>query len=145
MVHISKNVLSEKQLKGLFQQLHAVLGKLKAEEIGSFLDCFLGPEEKIVLAKRLAAIIMLAHYQSTHKVVNTLHISSSTADLIRRRLAEGTYDPLLRTLREKKKRYIEVLETIDSILHLGGLLPHYGQTPQSEAWRRHQNAKKSFD
>lgn len=98
----------------------------------------MGTEEKILLAKRLAAIIMLNQGQSIYKVSGTLKISTSTAKGFKSRLDSSAYDRLLKVLARDKNKFLELIDTIDSILHLGGVLPHYGQTHRSEAFKRDQ-------
>lgn len=111
----------------LFAQLSAVLGQLDQDLTDRFLSDLLGPEERIMLAKRLAAILMLASSCSLYKTATTLAISSSTAKSLHQKLQEGAYDRLLAALRKKKNKHVllEMLETVDNILHLGGLLPRY--------------------
>ena len=136
MVNISKQVLGEKELGKLFAQLNQTIGKLTPKQTGIFLEDFLGKEEQIMLAKRLAAILMLHHKQSLYAVAKTLKISSAAADNFQRKLDTGVYDGMVATLKKNKSEYIELLEAVDSILHLGGLLPHYGHTYTSESYRR---------
>jgi hypothetical protein len=141
MVNISKQALGEKELGKLFAQLNQVIGKLDAKQSALFLKDFLGEEEQIMLSKRLAAILMLHHRQSLYTVARTLKISSAAADNFRTKLDEGAYDHMLAAIQKNKSGYIELLDAVDSILHLGGILPHYGQTYASEAYKR---SRKSF-
>jgi len=141
MVNISKELLEQTELDALFTQLNGTIGQLSAKRSELFLSSFLGTEEKIMLAKRLAAIIMLTHGQSLYKVSMALKISPTTAKNYRLSIQEGKYNILLETITKRKARYIELIETIDSILHLGGVLPHYGQTQASEAYQKDQDAR----
>lgn len=145
MVHISKKQLTDKELNKLFQQLNSTLGGLDNKRSELFLSDFLGEEEKVMLAKRLAAIVMLHSEQSLYKIANTLKISTSTARKIHSGIRAGKYDRLLSAIQKDKVGFLELLEAVDSILHLGGILPHYGQTPQSEKYRRRQNELKERD
>jgi uncharacterized protein YerC len=142
MVHISNKTLTSKKLGELFNQLNATLGGLSTKQSEIFLSEFLGKEEQIMLAKRLAAIIMIHNGQSIYKVAKVLKISTSTASDLRTRIQLGRYNRLLTVLRKDKFEYIKLLEAVDSILHLGGILPHYGETHRSEAFKR---SVKSFD
>ncbi|MAZ56225.1 hypothetical protein CL653_00330 [bacterium] len=138
MVHVSKTTLKKKDLQKLFSQLNETVGRLNKQQSEDFLSTLLGEEEKIMLAKRLSAILMLAHGQSTYRVTEVLKLSSSTLKIYKSKLDDGKYDLLLTAIRKQKKGYLELLETIDSILHLGGALPHYGQTHASEEYRRNK-------
>lgn len=142
MVHISKKQLTEKELGKLFRQLNNTLGDLDEKRLESFLSDFLGEEEKVMFAKRLAAIVMLYREQSLYKVATTLKISSSTAGKIQTGLDTGKYDTMLSVIQKDKVGFLDLLDAIDSILHLGGILPHYGQTPQSESYRRRRKELK---
>jgi len=142
MVNISKDLLEQTELDALFGQLNGTIGQLSAKQSEIFLSSFLGAEEKIMLAKRLAAIIMLTHGQSLYMVASALKISTSTAKKYKLDIQEGKYNLLLQAIAKRKAGYIELLKTIDSILHLGGVLPHYGQTHASEAYQKYQEAKR---
>tara|TARA_B100000745_G_scaffold299776_1_gene251453 strand:- start:457 stop:882 length:426 start_codon:yes stop_codon:yes gene_type:complete len=138
MVNISKESLCQKDLHRLFTQLNSTVGRLSAKQSEDFLSGLLGTEEKVMLAKRLAAIIMLVHGQSIYRVATSLKVSTSTSKNYKNQLKSGQYDLLLNSITKQKKRYLELLETIDSILHLGGALPHYGQTLASEEFKRNK-------
>jgi len=137
MTNISKRPLDPEVSKQLFTQLCSVLGQLDRAKVSDFLADLLGPEERLMLAKRLAAILMLEHGYSIYKTSESLAISTSTAKSIQRRLQSGSYDHLLKALVRKKNRHIllELLEAVDDILHLGGLLPHYNGPDRSKRSR----------
>lgn len=136
MVRISKEALSEGDNEKLSKQLQVTIGSLNVQQSQIFLQNFFGEEEQIMYAKRLAAILLLSQNYSLYKVANVLHISSSTANRYYDKLNIGEYDTLLQILQKDKKSYTSLLETIDSILHLGGILPHYGQTHRTEAFKK---------
>ena len=125
MARIAKQPLPHIQLESLFTQLHEILGKSSTTQIESFMYEFLGREERIMLAKRLAIIVMLTHGSSLYKVAQTLSISSATAGKIQDRIEQGHYSHLIPLLKKNKKQYLSILKTLDSLLHLGGFLPHY--------------------
>ena len=54
-----------------------------------------------------------------------LKLSPATTQKIKRQLEEGQNDQTILILGKNKKDYFVILETLDSILHLGGILPHY--------------------
>ena len=134
MTRVSKTQLDPALVDKLFSQLCVVLEMLDRNKANLFLTDLLGPEERVMLAKRLAAILMLEHGYSIYKTAESLAISTSTAKSIQLRLQSGAFDNLLTTLVRKKNKHIilELLETVDAILHLGGLLPHYSGPDRSK-------------
>jgi len=125
----------------LFVQLTRLFTNKTALETQMILDELLGREEKLMLAKRFAIIAMLWKKQTLYSIAKKLHVSSSTVARIHTRYHLGKYDHILDSFEKPTPAIIEILETIDGILHLGGLLPHYGQTHRSEAYHKAQAAK----
>jgi uncharacterized protein YerC len=125
MVHLNKNQLAKTQLDDLFSQLSATLGKLSASEAENFLSELLGFEERVMIAKRLSCIILIQRGISSHKASRLLKLSPSTAEKIKEQLHKGAYASVTQSLEKNKKSYLAILKSIDEILHLGGLLPHY--------------------
>jgi uncharacterized protein YerC len=125
MVRLNRNQLSDKQLVALFGQFILILNPKAPAETENILSEVLGYEEKIMISKRLVAIVLLIEGKSLYSVSNTLKISSATALTIKRKLDAGEYTAIIRRLGLSKKNYFAILDTIDSILHLGGILPHY--------------------
>jgi len=112
-------------MDALFIQLNNTLGNLAEKETGYFLSELLGKEERIMLAKRLAIIILLLENKSLYQIGNILKISPTTAENIKSKLNTGEYDKLIASLGKNKKEYFSILNALDNILHLGGILPHY--------------------
>ncbi|OIP76810.1 MAG: hypothetical protein AUK16_03085 [Parcubacteria group bacterium CG2_30_44_11] len=125
MTNISKSPLSSAQQKKLFTQLSICISTLNKEKTDTFLSDLLGYEERIMIAKRLAAIIMLIQGQSLYRVAITLHISPATAQTFALRLEAGEFTSITKLLKQDKHTFVNLLNALDSILHLGGLLPHY--------------------
>lgn len=140
MTNISKNPLTTTQLENLFDQMSAVFANTSKKHVHDILSDLLGHEEKIMLAKRLAAIVLLARNRSIYFTANSLHLSTATVAKLEDQMICGQFTHITSLFEKKSKGVAEILETIDSILHLGGILPHYGQTHASEAWKkRHKN------
>jgi uncharacterized protein YerC len=131
MVNVNKHTLSQKQQDQLFSQLNATLGKSNKNEVNAILTDLLGPEEKIMLAKRLGIIILLHEGNSLYKVAKVLKVSTSTIASVKGGLETGRYKNLVAVLHSNKTDYLAILNTIDKILHLGGMLPRYGQRPRN--------------
>ncbi len=125
MVYINRHELTKKDLDLLFLQFDTLLGKLNQKAIHTFLSELLGREERIMLAKRFAAIILLVESTSEYKTAQLLKLSPTTTGKIASEIEHGTYSGIVTLLQKNKRDYLKILETIDSILHLGGILPHY--------------------
>ncbi len=125
MVRLNSTQLSEAQLVQLFSQFSRAVASLSGSEAGSFLCELLGHEEHVMLAKRFATIVLLVEGVSKYRASRILKISPSTAEKVHAKLEKGEYKQLLKTLGKDKKEYWDILNTLDSILHLGGILPHY--------------------
>jgi len=98
MVHLNKTELTSSQKKELLAQLNDTLGTLRKSQTNSFLSELLGKEERVMLAKRLAAIILLQEGASLYKVSEVLKISSSTAQNLRQKLDDGGFEQTMHIL-----------------------------------------------
>ncbi len=125
MVHLNQNNLSKKQLDDLFTQLSSTIAPADQQRAGCILTELLGIEERIMIAKRLAAVGLLAEGASQYKIGNLLKLSQSTIAHINEKLESGQYNVTLKNVSKTKKDYFTFLNTLDNILHLGGILPHY--------------------
>ncbi len=125
MVRLNKTQLSNDQLTKLADQLSKTFSQLGADKIELLLSELLGPEEKIMLAKRLAILILLLEGRSLYKISQILKVSPTTAEKIKKELDRGGFETLITILSKSKKDYFQILNTLDKILHLGGMLPHY--------------------
>ncbi len=123
MVRLNKNKLSNEHLEKLFSQLSSLLGKQNKSGIENFLSDLLGAEERIMLAKRLGIIVLLHEGQSLYKISNTLKVSTATAENIQKKLQSGAYKHILDMLTTNKKSYGAILQTLESILTVGGIMP----------------------
>ncbi len=124
MVNVNRNELSSKDLTRLLRRFDDTLANLDRNGTTVFLSELLGKEERLTIAKRLATIVLLSEGYSEYKTSRLLKLSPTTTGNIAAKIRAGTYDGLLRVLKKKKINYLELLDAIDSILHLGGLLPH---------------------
>jgi uncharacterized protein YerC len=127
MVRLNKDQLSQDQLDNIFLQLNNVLGKMSSKHTELFLSDLLGPEEKVMLAKRLAVVVMIKEGHSFYKISSTLKVSSGMVSKIKIKFSAGHFDKLLNFIEKDKKIYANLLNTIDSILTVGGIMPYYGQ------------------
>lgn len=126
----------------LFIQLARLFTDKTVTDTEAILNELLGREEKMMLAKRFAIIALLWQKQSLYSIAQKLHVSSSTVARINTRYRLEKYDHILDSFEKPTPAILSILATIDDILHLGGALPHYGQTHRSEAYHKAQAAKQ---
>jgi len=125
MVRLTSDQLPASQLQELFRQLSHTLAKRSEKHTEHFLSELLGAEEQIMLAKRLAVIVLLIEGHSLYRISKLLKVSPTTAEKIKLNLEAYKYEHLVISLGKNKREYFSLLKTLDDILHLGGLLPHY--------------------
>ena len=123
MARISKQALEGSYSDDLTDQLAEIIGNLSADQASNFLTEFFGPEEKLMLAKRLAAVVMIHEKHTLYAVAHTLKISHATAKTIKARYNLGHFKATLRGLHKNKTDYGAFLDTLDLILRAG--LPRY--------------------
>lgn len=125
MTHISKQALSLEKFNELFEQLNTIVGRLDKRGVSTFFDELLGPEEKIMLAKRLAAIIMCIEDKSIYSIFTHLNISPSTAERIKLNYQIGKYHSIQKLITHNKTEYGRLLSVLETILQAG--LPPRGR------------------
>lgn len=113
------------QLEHLFDQFGKVIGGLDRHTSPTFFTDLLGPEEKIMIAKRLAAIAMFNEGNSSYRVWQLLKISPSTAERIRLNYEVGRYKNITLALTANRRNYEEFWEALEVILSAG--LPPRGR------------------
>lgn len=123
MVRINKHELSPNELEGLFKQLSTLLSHSSDRNVHLLLEQLLGPEEKIMLAKRLAVIVMLNQKRSYNQIADTLHISPTTAGNISARLSKKQVKKIMAVLKKDDTSYVGILDILGSILSVGGIMP----------------------
>jgi DNA-binding NarL/FixJ family response regulator len=135
MVRLNKNFLDQKQINDLILQLAKVISPSDYSHTNVILSELLGNEERIMFAKRLAVVILLTEGTSRYKVSQILKLSQSTVEKTAKKMEEGHFDTVLKKVGRTKKDYFAFLDTLDSILHLGGILPHYNGLDRYKAIR----------
>jgi hypothetical protein len=128
MTNISKKMLSVDQTTLLFSQLASLFANKPKAKIEKITHELLGPEEQIMLAKRFVAILLIHREQTPYFIASTLYLSQSTVGKLLERYDAGKYKYILEAVDKPTPEIATLLKTIDSILHLGGILPHYGQS-----------------
>jgi len=79
MPHISKRRLGKKAEKELIRNFELVLAKISKEtEMQDFLGSLLTPTERIMLAKRLAIVVLLKEDVPQTSISNALNVTQAT-------------------------------------------------------------------
>jgi uncharacterized protein YerC len=125
MVNVSKNALDEKLAGEIWQQLNEVIGRLSATQAPLFLSELLSDSEQIMLAKRLAVIVLIHERQTDYAIAETLNMSNSTVAKLRLRYQDGAFTSVIRGIQKNKTDYLEFVDTLFDMITLG--LPRYGQ------------------
>ena len=115
MPHLSSKRVKKDIFKRMTNEFINAVAELKTkEEIKGFLRELLTPTERVMLAKRLAIILMLKKGYSFKAVEKTLKISSSTSLRFWRSLKTKPFVFLLKDMkkREARKKFWEELERL---------------------------------
>ena len=108
MPHISKKYLQEKHFLNIHRELFELLTSFSnVKDARIALSELFTKTEKIMLAKRLGAIFMIAQKIPWHNIEETLKMSSSTVAKLANRHQFGNYDSLLKKMDTRKWALIE--------------------------------------
>ena len=103
MPHTSEKELKKETLKRIYSQFTKVISEPKNKYFGkNFADQFFTETEKIMLAKRLAIILMLSEDFSFNTIERVLLVSSSTINKIRTRIDRGDFSFAKEIVKDKK-------------------------------------------
>lgn len=84
MPQVSQNKLDKKQEQELLKTFHLILAHIsRVEDMQQFLLSFLTPTEQVMLAKRLAVVLMLKQGNSDTEISQALHITRMTVSKLR--------------------------------------------------------------
>ena len=121
MPHLSKKKLDKETLKKISGKLVAILERAQNQKkLAPLLDELLTATEKIMLAKRLAVVLMLSGDTPQHRIAEALLVSPSTVTRISLGITMGKYD-LIGSISEKDQ--IDLEKVIWLLLTAGGILP----------------------
>ena len=87
-------------------------------------------------AKRFAAIVMIHEGYSLYRIGRTLKLSPATAKTIKFRYDNDRYKHIVATLKGNKPNYLAIIELIDSILTVGGIMPRYGKSHMYKKYQK---------
>ena len=132
MPHVSSKKLSPRLLEKLFVKLLAILGRAQDKNTLSLVTNELFTStEKIMLAKRIAIILLLANHLPQHRIANVLKVSPSTIAKTSLGIEIGKYKYILKV---SKKEKIDLEKLIWNILTVGGIMP---PKIRGTYWRKH--------
>lgn len=121
MPHISSKKLTSNFSEKLFGKLIAILGRAQDKNhLSLVVDELLTRTEKIMLAKRIAVVLMLSNNIPQHKITEMLKMSPSTVAKMSLGVEIGKYDTILEISKREK---IDIEKLVWDILTVGGLMP----------------------
>ncbi|MFY9462259.1 MAG: Trp family transcriptional regulator [Candidatus Sungiibacteriota bacterium] len=129
MPHISKQKLDKEVLRSINDRLVDILADITLkEDIHDFINDLLTRTERIMLAKRLAIVVMLHKGYPFGVIRRTLKVSESTISAMRDRTDRGGkgFEKALRRL-EKDKRLEKFIANLDRIIRLFAMPPIAGK------------------
>lgn len=115
MTNVSAQQIPAKQQDKLLAELVLMTQSCTSKKAEKILTELLSDSEKIMLVKRLAAIIMLAEGVSQYRVAQTLKLSTASVRTYRVDMKVGRYDTIVATVKNKhfdKKKFFTLLETL---------------------------------
>jgi len=121
MPHLSNNPLPKQTRVEIEKELIALLFQSNTKGAKTLFTELLTETEVLMLAKRLATLLMLIDEQSYYRIEQLLGVSSSTSKRLHRMLVGGAFESLERKI-ERAKEKEELSRKIGLILR-GGLPP----------------------
>ena len=112
MPHISKKLLEKEKFLNIHRQLLKIISEFsRSGNTKTIFNTLLTKTEKLMLAKRLAIIIMLDQKESIYAIENTLKVSPSTVARMSLSHENGVYRELLKEI-HKQNNFWTQLEKI---------------------------------
>jgi uncharacterized protein YerC len=125
MPHISSRNISPSKQKEIETQFKTFFRSIpRSLSIDILFDQLFTETEQIMLAKRLAVLILLSENVSFYKISSALNVSTSTVERLDREWSGGTYKNLEKVLSSRKAKR-EMLTVLGKILRGG--LPEQGR------------------
>lgn len=117
----------------LFNQLASSVHAGGKKNTGAVLGNLLTDTEQLMLAKRLAVILMLYEGCSSYRIWKALRMSPSTISRMQQQYDEGDYNDIVRLICKSKAERERFWETIETVLRGG--MPSMGK----DRWRSLRN------
>jgi uncharacterized protein YerC len=136
MPHISSKKLSPQLLEKLFKKFLVVLERAQDKQhFALVVNELFTQTEKIMFAKRLAIILMLANNTPQHKIVDILKVSPTTVAKTSLGIEIGKYNAILKISKQEK---VDIEKLVWNILTVGGLMP---PKIRGKYWRKYSKAR----
>ena len=121
MPHVSRRRLNQETFDKIFQKLISVLEYAQRKnKFTSVLEEILTATEKIMLAKRVAIVLLLLGDIPQHRISEALIVSPTTVSKMSLQVEMGKYDSIKNI---SKKEKIDLEKIIWLLLTAGGVLP----------------------
>jgi Trp operon repressor len=120
MPHVSPRKVDKKLIKKITARLVDVLTNEKNTDKRYILKEILTRTEKIMLAKRLAIVLMLSSDIPAHLISETLKVSPTTITKISLKLELGKYENTIKASKEEK---IDLEKIFYLLITAGGIMP----------------------
>lgn len=134
MTNVSKRKLKPRVLQKIKKQFVRVIALAKNQEQAHDLATSLLTEaEQLMLAKRLAVVVMLEYGYTFRDIEKTLRVSSTTVATILDKKQEGLYAPI----ETQCKQYRSRRSSNDSFLDFLEVLLQAGMPPQGKGRWKH--------
>ncbi|MBI4114695.1 MAG: hypothetical protein HY445_02535 [Candidatus Niyogibacteria bacterium] len=132
MPKVSKYKLEKAVFDEISKELRDIFAETKdKKDIENFLSDLLTPTEKIMLAKRLAIVIMLKRTYPFRVISKTLKVSEATIGTIKERLDRGGSGFEVAFVHLDRKKPGELYRAINKIVCLFAMPPYAGR----ERWK----------
>lgn len=121
MPHVSSQKLDSTLLEKLFNKLVTTFEKAQSKKsLQLLVDEILTSTEKVMIAKRLAVILMLSGDTPQHKIADVLKVSPTTVVKMSLAVEIGKFDSILRISKQEK---MDIEKLVWNILTVGGIMP----------------------
>ncbi len=121
MPHVSKNKVSVKVMTKIKKNLVRII--IKPYKDRTIAEELFTETEYIMLAKRLATIVLILKGISNYKIAKNLKVSKSTVSRLAKDINLGKYESIKDLVTSKKKSDIQVLDILEKVLLMG--MPSY--------------------
>ena len=116
--------LSEAEKTNIYLQLHSVLTAADQTIAERFIAEMLDADEKLLLAKRLGILVLLIEGYAPATIADLLEVSEAEAESLLQKASTGKLAHTIELLGKNPQNYYELLTAVDTLLQLGGTLPH---------------------
>lgn len=113
MPHISKKLLEKNKFLEIHNQLYKAVSNLVVSgKTRVVFNELLTKTEKIMLAKRLAVILMIDQGETTYAVRHTLKVSPSTVSRMYKLYEQGLFSELIKELKLQNNFWVQIKKII---------------------------------